>query len=122
MFDKAPKKAVLGDYDRQWLSDDYFDLVVWYTSSGAIHGFQLCYDKPQSERALTWISSGGFSHKRVDDGESGWGNQTPILVPDGSFPADMVVAEFRRRGTALPAELRDLVLDKIDEYVRTRKV
>ncbi|MEY2536274.1 MAG: hypothetical protein QOG67_14 [Verrucomicrobiota bacterium] len=122
MFDKAPKKAVLGDYDRKWLSDDYFDLIVWYTSSGAIHGFQLCYDKPQWERALTWISTGGFSHMQVDGGESGWGNQTPILVPDGSFPADMVVEEFRRRGAALPTELRDLVLHKIDEYIRTRKV
>jgi hypothetical protein len=59
----------------------------------------------------------------VDDGEpNAWGNQTPILVPDGSFPADIVVAEFRRRGAGLPAELRNLVLGKIDEYVRTREV
>ena len=59
---------------------------------------------------------------QVDDGEeNAWGNQTPILVPDGSFPADTVVAEFRRRGEELPVELRDLVLHKLDEYVRTRK-
>jgi hypothetical protein len=119
MFDRALKKAVSGDYDRRWLSDDYFDLIVWYTSSGAIHGFQLCYDKPHWERALTWISTKGFSHKQVD--ENAWKNQTPILVPEGSFPAGMVVAEFRRRGAELPVQLRDLVLRKIDEYVRTRK-
>jgi hypothetical protein len=123
MFDEVLKKPVSGDYDRRWLSDDYFDLIVWYTSSGAIHGFQLCYDKSLWERALTWISTKGFSHMQVDDGEqNAWNNQTPILVPDGSFPADMVVAEFRRRGAGLPVELRDLVLHKIDEYVRARNV
>ena len=31
MFDKALKTPVPGDYDRRWLSDDYFDLIVWYT-------------------------------------------------------------------------------------------
>jgi hypothetical protein len=123
MFDKAPRKPVPGDYDRKWLSDDYFDLIVWYASAGAIHGFQLCYDKPRWERALTWTSTRGFSHLQVDDGEeNAWGNQAPILVPDGSFPANMVVAEFQRRASEIPVELRDLVLHKIDEYVRRRKV
>ena len=46
MFDKAFKRPVPGDYDRTWLSDEYFDLIVWHTSTGAVHGFQLCYDKP----------------------------------------------------------------------------
>jgi hypothetical protein len=48
-------------------------------------------------------------------------NQTPILVPDGSFPADKVLHEFTRRGTALPLEVRQLVTDKISEFVQ-RKV
>ena len=33
-----------------------------------------------------WISTKGFSHMQVDDGEpNALGNQSPILVPDGSF-------------------------------------
>ncbi|MBV9007695.1 MAG: hypothetical protein JO354_00800 [Verrucomicrobia bacterium] len=117
-----PKKAVPGDYDRTWLSDDYFDLIVWHLPSGVIHGFQLCYGKPRWERALTWRSGRGFSHMQVDDGEhSAWGNATPILIPDGAFPAETVVAEFQRRALDLPVELRQLVLKKIEEYVRTRK-
>ena len=123
MFHRTAKKPVTGDYDRTWLSDDYFDLIVWHAPDDTIHGFQLCYGKPTWERALTWRSGRGFSHMRVDDGESiAWGNQTPILVPDGSFPAESVVAELRRRGTALPTPIRDLVLQKIAEYVRTRNV
>ena len=47
---------------------------------------------------------------QVDDGEqNAWNSQTPILTPDGSFPADMVVAEFRRRGAELSVELRPRV-------------
>jgi hypothetical protein len=118
MFDKAPKKAVRGDYDRRWLSDDYFDLIVWYTPDDAMHGFQLCYDKPYWERALTWLSDKGFSHMEVDDGEqNAYNNQTPILVPDGSFPADKVLREFARRGSELPIDLQRLVTDKIGEFV-----
>jgi hypothetical protein len=121
MLEATPKRPVHGDYDRSWLSDDYFDLIVWYTSTDTIHGFQLCYDKPRWERALTWLSGRGFSHTEVDSGEdTAEANRSPVLVPDGSFPADIVLAEFTRRGSALPAELRRLVTDKISEFVQRK--
>ncbi len=123
MLGEAPKRPVRGDYDRKWIADDYFDLIVWYTSTDAIHGFQLCYDKPRWERALTWISGTGFSHMEVDSGEQDpYANRTPVLVPDGSFPAEDVVLEFQRRARELPPELSQLVLQKIAEYVDTRKI
>src|SRR5262245_38223464 len=122
MFDNAPKKSVRGDYDRRWLSDDFFDLIIWFRPDDTIYGFQLCYDKPHWERALTWTRDKGFSHLEVDSGEHVYPpNQTPILVPDGTFPGDMVLYEFTRRGTALPHEVRKLVTDKINEFVQ-RKV
>ena len=122
MFDKAPKKPVRGDYDRRLLSDDFFDLIIWYRSDDTIHGFQLCYDKPCWERALTWVSDRGFSHMEVDSGEHVYPpNQTPILHPDGAFPADRVLHEFARRGSELPVQVRQLVTDKISEFVQ-RKV
>ncbi len=118
MIDQPPQ-AVRGDYDRRWIVDDYFDLIVWYDASGAIHGFQLCYDKPRWERAFTWLADRGFSHMQVDSGEkSAVGNQTPILVPNGSFPSERIANEFQRHARALPAELHDLFLQKIDEYGR----
>lgn len=121
MLDEAPKRAVAGDYDRRWISDDYFDFIVWYTPGGAIHGFQLCYDKPHWERALTWLSDRGFSHMEVDCGEeAAYANRTPVLVPDGSFPADEVLAEFGRRGSTLPVELQNLVTGKIAEFVQRK--
>jgi hypothetical protein len=123
MLDKAPTRRVPGDYDRKWIADDHFDLIVWYTASDVIYGFQLCYDKPRWERALTWKCDKGFSHMEVDSGEdTPIRNRAPVLLPDGSFPAESVMREFERRGAALPIELRGLVLQKITEYANTRKV
>src|SRR2546423_14946624 len=110
MLSEAKKTKVAGDYDRRWMSDDYFDFIVWYEPGGAVHGFQLCYGKPHSERALTWRASSGFAHHRVDSGEPApiWG-LTPILIPDESFPAPEVIREFRNRSGELSSILRDFI-------------
>ena len=122
MLEKTTTRPVPGDYDRQWIADDYFDLIVWYSSTDVIYGFQLCYDKPRAERALTWMSDRGFSHTEVDIGEDDpEANRTPLLVPDGSFPADSVLVEFARRSSGLPVDLQKLVTDKISEFA-CRKV
>lgn len=114
-----PIQSGRGDYDRRWLIDDRFDLIVWYDSDGAVHGFQLCYDKPYSERALTWLRDRGFSHMKVDSGDqNAFSNETPILLPDGSFPDERIAAEFQHHAKAIPAELRDLVLQKIVEFAK----
>ena len=47
-------------------------------------------------------------------------NRTPILVPDGSFPADEVKQEFQRRASDLPMKLRNLVTSKIAEFESRR--
>jgi hypothetical protein len=99
------------------MSDDYFDLIVWYEPSNAIHGFQLCYGKPRNERALTWLRDRGFMHNKIDTGEFGlmWG-ASPILVPDGSFPTAEVKREFEKRSGELPKALTRFVLAKISRY------
>ena len=53
MLENVPTRSVPGDHDRQWIADDYLDLIVWYGAGGAVHGFQLCYDKPRWEHSLT---------------------------------------------------------------------
>lgn len=122
MLAKEKKSKVPGDYRRSWMSDDYFDLIVWYEPSNAIHGFQLCYGKPESERALTWLKNRGFIHSKIDSGEeSPESNQTPILLPDGSFPATEVTREFRRRSEQLPKALRNFVLAKLKQFLAKQK-
>jgi hypothetical protein len=104
MLRNKPIRSVQGDSDRRWLSDDYFDLIVWYDSTQQIQGFQLCYDKSGRERALTWKLKHGFSHEAIDGGESKpTANRTPILIADGPFPAEDVTCEFLARSLLLPS-------------------
>ena len=117
MLANTPRKPVAGDRDRRWIADEYFDLIVWYDADQTIHGLRLCYDQPGRERALTWTRAGGFQQTAIDSGESRpTANRTPILIPDGAFPAPDVRREFLTRGTLLPPEIRELVLARIAEY------
>jgi hypothetical protein len=122
MLARERKQPIRGDYRRTWMSDDYFDLIVWYERSNAIHGFQLCYGKPQYERALTWVAGRGFTHTAIDSGEQNpESNRTPVLIPDGSFPEDEVGREFCDRATRLPKSLRNFVVAKIKQFHAERK-
>ena len=40
---------------RRWFRSDDLDLSVWCDEAGMPRGFQLCYDKARSRRALTWL-------------------------------------------------------------------
>ncbi|MEA3213300.1 MAG: hypothetical protein QOE70_6357 [Chthoniobacter sp.] len=119
MLTDQPIKEVAGDLPRRWMSDDYFDLVVWYeVDHTTIHGFQLCYGKPDHGQALTWIDGRGFSHTAIDSGEeSPEANRTPVLSSARApFPAAVVREAFLRRTESLDPTLRDLVLSRIHEY------
>ncbi len=106
-----------GENVRRWFSDDYFDLIVWIAQDGSLSGFQLCYDKYKKERALTWTRRNGFRHERVDDGESNPSkNLTPVLIPDGVFPAQDVIRLFLERSEDIDPQLKSLVVDKLRQY------
>ncbi len=102
---------------RRWFADDYFDLIVWVGKKGEIIGFQLCYDNFGDEHALTWHGETGFSHQRVDNGETDRPYKaTPILVPDGSFDAATIARLFKKHSRAMDKRVAEFVLDKITHY------
>lgn len=122
MLKKEKKSDVRGDYKRTWMSDDYLDLIVWYESSNAVHGFQLCYGKPEREQALTWLKDRGFTHARIDSGEEmPEANRTPILLPTDAFPAEQVEREFQQRSEQLPKSLRNFVLTRMRKFAAKQK-
>src|SRR5438105_15406914 len=95
MLSSSPLKPTEDGRTRRWFFDEYFDLIVWYDWDLTIRGFQLCYDKPGHERALTWTMERGFRHDEVDSGdEDPRANRAPILTAATSFPAEMVRREF----------------------------
>ncbi len=99
---------------RRWFTDSYFDLILWYEEDGDIEGFQLCYDKTEDERALTWRRESGYSHERIDDGETpGRMKMTPVLVPDGTFDVNTIARRFREEAWDLDPLVSEFVYKKL---------
>jgi hypothetical protein len=117
MLQESYARKNLDDGERRWFSDDDFDLIIWSGLDGGVSGFQLCYDKQKSERALTWRQESGFSHARVDSGETNPAkNQSPILVPDGSCPIDKITELFLSKSRGIDPIIRSFVTAKLREY------
>lgn len=109
---------VPGGSRKRWFSDDYFDLFVWYSPANEIISFQLCYDKEQNERALTWKASSAYMHHRVDDGESNpTGKATPVLVSEGMFDHQTVAERFLQESLKIDQEVARFVYEKLIKYV-----
>jgi hypothetical protein len=114
MLAELPSSQNAGEPRRRWFTSECFDLIVWMTGKGAVWGFQLCYGRGREERALTWTSEHGYSHDRIDDGEGNpTKNRTPILLPDGAFPARGILAEFVSEADAIDATIRDAVVERL---------
>jgi hypothetical protein len=104
---------------RRWFSDDDMDLIVWYMEAGAIHGFQLCYDRQGRERAFTWDEKHGPSHARVDAGEqTPLRNDTPILLPGGVPEIGRVIELFKENARDVEPDIVALVTQKLEESRR----
>ncbi len=112
-------RQVAGERPRRWFTSSTTDLIIWCDDVGAPVGFQLCYDKDRSERALTWLPETGFSHMLVDDGEHSSTRKhksTPILVGDDDVDVNRLLALIDANRRVLSAEIVDFVRNQIGEY------
>ncbi|HYC44003.1 MAG TPA: hypothetical protein VED01_00835 [Burkholderiales bacterium] len=114
----AHVRQIKGGRRRRWFQSHDEDLIVWYADDGSLYGFQLCYGRNRTERALTWTVERGFSHNKVDAGDRRGIKyaRTPILVPDGTFDARAMAQRFAEVSISVPSEVRDFVLSKIRDY------
>ena len=102
---------------RRWFFDDYFDLIIWYDNNMRIEGFQLCYDKEENEKALTWLKEDGYSHDAIDSGEDVPGHkQTAILVADGLFDGKFIAGRFKQASKEIDADIADFVYERLMTY------
>ena len=112
-------RQIEGDPRRRWFADDHFDLIVWFNEKDGIIGFQLCYDKFEEERALTWFEEIGYTHRKVDDGEQYPGamlKATPILIPDGVFEHEEIARRFRQESGEIEDRVSRFVYEKLMQY------
>lgn len=117
MLREVPAVQVDQEPRHRWFAHEYFDLVLWLSDLACIVAFELCYDKPRFERAMIWSRERGYEHFRVDAGEeTPMRNRTPILVSDGSFPKEQVIARFTRAAGTLDPAIRALVLQRLREF------
>lgn len=109
-----------GEGFRRWFSDDFFDLIVWFSdkNSPVITGFQICYDKSGFERAMTWIEGEGYSHTQIDEGEGGIlrNKMSPVLLPDGIFEKQQIGTMFKDAAASINDNIKDFVLKKIMDF------
>jgi hypothetical protein len=104
---------------RRWFEADDQELIVWYTRTRAIKGFQLLYNERVRKYAFTWLANGYYSHTEIDEGDDlPSPNRSPVLISDGVLPRERVLAQFRKNCKGLEPELVHLVtaaLTKKDE-------
>jgi hypothetical protein len=114
-------RQVEGEPSRRWFADNTLDLIVWHSAANMIIGFQLCYQKGTDEHALTWLSGKGYSHNRVDDGETMpcAHKMTPILVVDGTFDRDRISQHFETESREIDPDVIQFVTKKLLEYPST---
>jgi hypothetical protein len=119
MLTELSSRQKTGEPKRRWFRSERFELIVWITENETVWGFQLCYDRGRGERALTWTFEHGYSHDRIDDGEGNpTKNQTPILMPDGVFPAREILEGFADEADAIDSSIRDFVIERLAPLAR----
>ncbi|MEK6743261.1 MAG: hypothetical protein AABZ15_06615 [Nitrospirota bacterium] len=111
-------RQVPGDARRRVFFSGELDLTVWLDERDGILGFELCYDKGKNERAVRWSREAGFLHQKVDDGENRPGRykSTPILVPDGMFPAKKISRLFQDSSRDMDRSIAEFICRKLLEY------
>ena len=111
-------RQIEGESRRRWFYDDYFDLIVWFNEQEDIVGFELCYDILRAQRALTWHSDTGFSHHRVDNGESRPGKlkASPVLLSNGLFEHEKIAIKFKNASENIEETISTFVYKKLLEY------
>lgn len=119
MHERINVRQIPGEPKRRWFSSDDFDLIVWFADDQSFSGFELCYDKRNRERSISWRrGSGGFRHMAVDDGEQRPGKHkaSPVLIPDGRFDSMQVLSALSAVSHMLSAEIAGYVLKALEQY------
>jgi hypothetical protein len=123
LVEQSSVSQLQGEARRRWFSSDYFDLISWQASDGAVIAFQLCYEKGEAERAVCWQSATGFSHHNVDEGEGPERRvkASPVFLPDGSFHSAAVIKRFQEESKSIDESVATFVLNSLARYGESKR-
>lgn len=107
-------RQIQGEANRRWFNSEEMDLIIWH-ESGKIVGFQLCYDKKEQEKALSWKPEADLIHQKVDDGESRDGHYkaTPILIKNGEYDLKSLKQKFENDAQNIEEVVKQFVLQRL---------
>jgi hypothetical protein len=95
--------------------DDYFDLFI-EESNCKVNWFQLCYDKYDNQRAITWARGEKLRHEKVDENSRSFYSMTPILEADGYFDHVKVVEMFRQASIGIEPWIARTIIEVLEGY------
>ena len=115
LIEKKDVQQRPGESHRRWFSDEFFDLIVWWSETEEIILFQLSYDPDGVDGLLEWRRASGLSHFRVDTGGPlpARHARTPFLVPAPAPELGPLVDQFETVAAELDPALRDFVLSTL---------
>jgi len=114
-----------GDGYRRWFLDDYFDLIIWYDDSKRnLIGFQLCYEKLQNERAVTYkiendriIRSHRYITSSLAVPPKKDAQMTAILKGDADRLNPEVIEKFLKEFGKLEEDLKLFIVKELNEFL-----
>jgi hypothetical protein len=108
-----------GEPRRCWFSGTSMDLFVWLNQDEEVVSYQFTYDKPHTEKALTWKKGEGFLHFDVDDGSRpGKHPGSPMLNRDGKIKASKVIELLHKNSGDLQPFLKKFIISSIENYLK----
>jgi len=118
MLSLITTKAPQQDNRKLWFSDQDNDLFIWLDPQNKLISFQFCYNKTFDEHSISWHQHKGFSHSRIDTGETRDSRykMTPIMVPDGTFEFKEIAELFHDISQQVDNEYADFIFHKILGY------
>ncbi len=106
-----------GEPTKRWFSSLNMDLFIWFDDDDEIVSYQLTYNKPHDEKALTWSKDKGYVHLGVDDGSNpGKHPGTPLLVKDGVVSPSSIIKLIRNDQGDLKPWIKNFIVEGIEKY------
>ena len=107
-----------GEPRKRWFASLSMDVFVWLDEEDEISSYQLTYNKPHNEKALTWSKDKGFAHMSVDDGtRPGKHPGSPLLVKDGLFEPEKLISILRKETGELKLWIKNFIISGIEEQL-----
>ena len=102
---------------KRWFTSQVADLFIWHDGD-RFSRFEFCYNKHRNECSLRWQLDVGFSHARIDDGETSKNyKSSPILIPDSNIDSDYIFSVFKKLSDKVDMPVRFFIMRRLLGFV-----